>query len=180
MTLIQLLEKNNHHKGSTVFIGCSNFDAADVVYTYMQSGTLSKRDIHFFLHSNADRWQRWYDMHISSQNDFGVKSTFNKSKEIRDSISTISDDIGVAIIEDANPRKALELFSLIENKIRTSAIIVFPYSVVSTDKFKTVLESKYNSIELGHSINFSYLNYTKGKKQLGGSKPIKRSKSILT
>jgi len=119
-------------------------------------------------------------MHISAQNDFEVRSTFNKSIEIREDVSKINDDIGVAIIEDANPRKALELFSSIENKIRTSAIIVFPYSVVSTDKFKKVLESKYSSIELGHSINFSYLNYTKGKKQLGGSKPIKRSKSILT
>lgn len=180
MTLIQLLEKNNHHNGATVFVGCSNFDAADVIYTYMQSGTLAKRDVHFFLHSNTDKWQRWYDMHISYQNDFGVSSTFNKSKEIRDNFESINYDIGALIIEDVNPKKALELFTLLEGKIKTSAIVVLPYLEKSADKFKKVLNDKFSSTELGHLSNFSYINFTKGKKKLEPSKLIKRSKSILT
>ena len=65
MTLIEILEKNEHYEGKLVFLGCSNYEVTEVFYENMVDKNLERRDTDFYLPKNLRGWQKWNDVNVS-------------------------------------------------------------------------------------------------------------------
>ena len=180
MTMIQTLETNQQYEGKTVVLGCINYSITDLLLTNMNSGNLVKRDVDFYLPVNTQGWQKWYDSHISLQNDTGVKSSFIKKKDIYSIDYSDTGDIGIAIVEAPDADYAIKLINKVTPSIKESGLIIVPYTPLHRIEFVSKINSEFDAQYLVHLENYSYINFIKGKVPLNKNKKISRSRSILT
>ena len=180
MTMIQTLETNQQYEGKTVVLGCINYSITDLLVTNMNSGNLKKRDVDFYLPNNTQGWQKWYDSHISLQNDIGVKSEFVKKKNIYEYDYSTTGDVGIAIIEAPDADYAIKLIHKITPSIKKSGLILISYKALNRIDFISKINYEFDTQSLVHLENYSYINLIKGKVPLNRNKKISRSSSILT
>jgi len=180
MAMIQTLETNQQHEGKIAVLGCINHSITDLLLTNMNNGNLIKRDIDFFLPVNTPGWQKWYDSHISFQNDIEVKSEFVKKKNIYDYNYSNTGNVGIAVIEGPDPDFAIKLIHKILPSVKKTGLILIPYTPINRLDFVSKLNYEFDTQSLVHLENYSYINYIKGKVPLNKNKKVNRSRSILT
>lgn len=180
MAMIQTLETNQQHEGKIAVVGCINHSITDLLVTNMASGNLIKRDIDFFLPVNTPGWQKWYDSHISFQNDVGVKSEFIKKKNIYEYDYSNTGNVGIAVIEGPDPDFAIKLIWKLVPSIKKTGLILIPYTSSNRGDFVSKLNYEFDTQSLVHLENYSYISYIKGKVPLNKNKKVVRSRSILT
>lgn len=180
MAMIQTLETNQQYEGKIAVIGCINYSITDLLVTNMDNGNLKKRDVNFYLPVNTQGWQKWYDSHISLQNNTGVKSSFVKKKDIYNFDYSDIGDVGIAIIEAPDPEYAIKLINKVTANIKESGLIIIPHTPLKRIDFVSKISYEFDTQYLVHLENYSYINYIKGKVPLNKNKKISRSRSILT
>jgi hypothetical protein len=180
MTLIEILEKNKHHKGKTVFIGCSNFDITEVVYSNMIESNIQRRDVDFFMPKNTRGWQRWNDISVSIINDFSKESSFNKVNNILEQDYSKLGNIGILIIEAPSPQGAIDLIHKAKSQMKKSGLIIISYKESKNKSYQQIISKEFDSQDFGHMNKFSYINYIQGKTPLNRFKKVGRTRSIMT
>jgi len=180
MAMIQTLETNQHYEGKIAVVGCINHSITDLLTSNMASGNLIKRNVDFFLPVNTPGWQKWYDSHISFQNDVGVKSEFVKKKNIYEYDYSNTGNIGIVVVEGPDPDFAIKLIHKVLPSIKKSGLIIVSYKNEQTADFVGALNYEFDKQDVGHQENYSYINYIKGKVPLNKNKKVVRSRSVLT
>ena len=180
MALIEILEKNEHYEGKLVFIGCSDFAVTEVFYENMIDNNLLKRDVDFFLPKNVRGWQRWYDTHISIINNFKKESTFNKVDNMLDLNYKKIGNIGILVVEASTPQNAVDLIHKIKPQLKKSGLIIISYPDSKKSDFQKRIIFEFDSQDLGHMNNFSYINFIQGKSPLNKFKKEGRTRSVMT
>ena len=180
MAMIQTLETNQQHEGKIAVVGCINHSITDLLASNMASGNLIKRDIDFFLPENTPGWQKWYDSHISFQNNIDVKSEFVRKKNIYEYDYSNTGTIGIAVIEGPDPDFTIKLINKVLPSIKKTGLILVPYKNEQTTSFVGALNYEFDTQNLAHMENYSYINYIKGKVPLNKNKKAVRSRSVLT
>ena len=180
MRMIQILEDNTQHEGKVVVAGCISHPVSDLLVANMANGSLPKRDMDFFIPVNTKGWQKWYDSHLSVLNDLEHKSEFVKKKNIYEYDYSNVGNIGILVVEAPDPKYAIDLITKLKPYIKKTGLILVPYKNQQTADFVGALNYEFDTQDVGHQENFSYINYIKGKVPLNKNKKVSRTNSILT
>ena len=180
MRMIQILEQNTHHEGKVVMAGCINHAVTDLIVANMANGTLPKRDVDFFIPVNQKGWQRWYDSSLTVKNVIEQEANFYKKKNIYTyNFSNIS-NIGILVAEAPDSKYAIDLIHKLKPYIKKTGLILVPYKNNQIEEFVGALNHEFDTQDLGHMENFSYINFIKGKVPLNKNKKVGRTQSALT
>ena len=180
MTLIEILEKNEHYEGKLVFLGCSNYEVTEVFYENMVDKNLERRDTDFYLPKNLRGWQKWNDVNVSIINNFEKKSTLNKINNLLEVDYKGIGNVGILVVEAPNPEGAVQLIHKIKPQMKKSGLIIISYKSKNKQAFQDKIIHEFDSQDLGHTDKFSYIKFIQGKTPLNKFKKVGRTRSIMT